>query len=129
MHGQDAFAVTPLRADRLLGLPVRLHGIPLGRPVDLLLDVRELKALGLDVLCGDDVHRFLPLQVAVVTNEEIAIRSPFLLLEEDELAFYRARASALADLRGTAVRRAGRDLGVLEDLVVAADGSLAAVVV
>jgi hypothetical protein len=97
--------------------------------VDLLLDVRELKALGLDVLCGDDVHRFLPLQVAVVTNEEIAIRSPFLLLEEDELAFYRARASALADLRGTAVRRAGRDLGVLEDLVVAADGSLAAVVV
>jgi hypothetical protein len=121
--------VTPLRADRLLALPVRLHGIPLGRPVDLLLDLRERKAVGLDVLCGDEVHRFLPLQTAVISDEEIAIRSPFLLLEEDELAFYRARTASLSALRGTAVQRTGRELGTLEDVVVGSDGSVDAVVI
>jgi len=121
--------VSPLRAEHLLALPVRLHGIPLGRPVDLLLDLRERKAVGLDVLCGDEVHRFLPLQTAVVTAEEIAIRSPFLLLEEDELAFYRARTVPLSALRGTDVVRAGSRAGTLEDVVVAAGGSLAALVI
>jgi hypothetical protein len=127
--GKIASAVIPLRADRLLALPVRLHGIPLGRPADLLLDLRERKAVGLDVLCGDQVHRFLPLQTAVVSDDEIAIRSPFLLLEEDELAFYQARTAPLAALRGMVVRRAGRELGTLEDVVVASDGSLDAAVV
>jgi sporulation protein YlmC with PRC-barrel domain len=121
--------VTPLRADRLLALPVRLHGIPLGRPVDLLLDLRERKAVGLEVLCGDEVHRFLPLQTAVVSDDEIAIRSPFLLLEEDELAFYRARTASLSALRGMVVQRTGRKLGTLEDIVVGSDGSVDAVVV
>jgi hypothetical protein len=121
--------VTPLRADRLLALPVRLHGIPLGRPVDVLIDLRERKAVGLDVLCGDDVHRFLPLQTAVVSDDEVAIRSPFLLLEEDELAFYQARTTPLTALRGTAVRCARRELGALDDVVVASDGSLVAVVI
>ena len=129
MHGQDASAVTPLRADRLLALPVRLHGIPLGRPVEVLIDLPERKAVGLDVLCGDDVHRFLPLQTAVVSDDEVAIRSPFLLLEEDELAFYQARTTPLTALRGTAVRCARRELGALDDVVVASDGSLVAVVI
>jgi hypothetical protein len=121
--------VTPLRADRLLALPVRLHGIPLGRPVDLLLDLDERKAVGLDVLCGDELHRFLPLQTAVVSDEEIAIRSPFLLLEEDELAFYQARTTALSMLRGLEVQRGGHHVGGLDDVVVAAGVSLSAIVV
>jgi hypothetical protein len=113
----------------LLGLPVRLHGIPLGRPVDLLIDLRERKGVGLDVLCGDEVHRFLPLEAAVVSDEEISIRSPFLLLEEDELAFYQARTAPLATLRGVVARRDGRVLGALDDVVVASGGALAALVV
>jgi hypothetical protein len=121
--------VTPLRADRLLALPVRLHGIPVGRPVDLLLDLHERKAVGLDVLCGDEVHRFLPLQTAVVSAEEIGIRSPFLLLEEDELAFYRARTVPLSALRGMMVRRGERERGTLDDVVVGSNGSVDAVVV
>ena len=48
-------------ADELLRLPVRLHGIQLGRPVDVLLDAEAWRVVGLDVLCGDEVHRFLPL--------------------------------------------------------------------
>ena len=120
--------MTALPADRLLALPVRLHGIQLGRPVDLLLDLQELKAVGLDVLCGDEVHRFLPLSTAAVSDEEIAILSPFVLLEEDQLVFYRERTVALAALRGKDVQRDGRFLGVLEDVVVRTDCTLVAVV-
>jgi hypothetical protein len=115
--------------DELLALPVRLHGIQLGRPVDLLFDRDSLRAVGLDVLCGDEVHRFLPLPTAAVGAEEIAIRSPLVLLEEDELDFYRARAVALSTLRGRAVERSGRGLGTLRDVVIALDGELRAVLV
>jgi hypothetical protein len=121
--------MTALRVDRILALPVRLHGIPVGRPVDLLLELEERKAVGIDVLCGDGVHRFLPLPTATLSDEEIAIRSPFVLLEEDQLVFYRQRTVALAALRGTRVRRAARDVGPLEDIVVRADGIISAVVV
>jgi hypothetical protein len=96
--GHDAPAVRPIRADDLLVLPVRLHGIQLGRPVDLLLDRDDRRALGLDILCRDDVHRFLPLPAASIRDEELAISSPLVLLEEDQLAFYRARALALKDV-------------------------------
>jgi hypothetical protein len=113
----------------LLVLPVRLHGIQIGRPVDLLLDLEERKAVGLDVLCGDDVHRFLPLSTAAVSDEEIVIRSPFVLLEEDQLAFYRQRAVELATLRGKSVERDGRHVGALEDVVVRAEGTVTALVV
>ena len=115
--------------DELLALPVRLHGIQLGRPVDLLFDRDTLRAVGLDVLCGDEVHRFLPLPTAAVGAEEIGIRSPLVLLEEDELDFYRARAVALSALRGRAVERRGRGVGTLRDVVIALDGELRAVVV
>ena len=113
----------------LLARPVRLHGIQLGRPVDLLLDRDTLRTVGLDVLCGDEVHRFLPLPTASVSDDEIAILSPLVLLEEDELHFYRSKTFALSTLRGRPVERKGRDLGALGDVVVGAVGELVAVVV
>ena len=113
----------------LLARPVRLHGIQLGRPVDLLLDRDTLRTVGLDVLCGDEVHRFLPLPTASVSDDEIAILSPLVLLEEDELHFYRSKTFALSTLRGRPVERKGRDLGSLGDVVVGAVGELVAVVV
>jgi hypothetical protein len=115
--------------DELLALPVRLHGIQLCRPADLLFDREMLRAFGLDVLCGDEVHRFLPLPTAAVGADEIAIRSPLVLLEEDQLDFYRSRAVALSSLRGRGVERRGRGLGTLRDVVVAVDGELTAVIV
>ena len=121
--------MTTVRSDRLLALPVRLHGITLGRPVDLLLDLEESKLIGLDVLCGDHVHRFLPFPTAVVSEDEITIRSPFVLFEEDQLAFYRQRTVALATLRGNALHRDGREVGMLDDVVVGTDGAVSAVVV
>jgi len=116
--------VRPIRADDLLALPVRLHGLQLGRPVDVLLDREEPRALGLDLLCGDDEHRFLPLATASIGDDALTIASPLVLLEEDELAFYRDRAFALASLRGRQVEYAGRPVGTLKDVVVGDGGAL-----
>jgi hypothetical protein len=121
--------VSPILASELLSLPVRLHGIQLGRPADLLLDRSELRVVGFDVHCGDDIHRFLPLLTALVKADEICIRSPLVMLEEDELAFYRARSFGLSALRGRAVERSGQPAGTLVDVVVASDGSVTELVV
>ena len=123
MVGQDVATLSSLRSDELLALPVRLHGISLGRPVDLLLDRDELRVVGFDIRCGDDVHRFLPFATALVREDQIALRSPLVLLEEDELAFYEARTFALSSLRGKSVDRAGRREGALREIVLRVDGS------
>jgi hypothetical protein len=116
------------RGEELLALPVRLHGIQLGRPVELLLDREARRAVGLDVLCGDEVHRFLPLPTAAILDDEILVLSPLVLLEL-ELEFYRARTIALSRVRGRPVERNRRELGVLQDVVVAEDGRLVAAIV
>jgi len=126
--GHDCGDMTELSGEGLLALPVRLHEIELGRPVDLLLDRDGLRAVGLDVLCGDDVHRFLPLPTAAIGPDALTIHSPLVLLEEHELDFYRSRAFALSSLRGRPVTRSRRDVGKLRDVVLASDGELVAVV-
>lgn len=122
-------AMRGLRADALLQLPVRLNGIRLGRPVDVILDLPAERAIGLDVLCGDNLHRFLALGAATVGPDEIAIDSALLLLEDVELAFYRKRGSTLRSLRGRPVARSGplRDLVLgeawtIDQLVVDGEG-------
>jgi hypothetical protein len=115
--------------ERLLRLPVRLHGLTLGRPVDVLLDRAELKVVGLDVLCGDEEHRFLPVAAAQITDEAISISSPLVLLEEGELAFYRSRTFSFGALRGRPVRRLDRHLGLLRGLRLHPDFTVAALVV
>ena len=118
-----------LRADAVLGLPVRTHGIRLGYAVDLLVDLDASRALGLDVLCGDGGHRFLPLAAARVREDEIEIGSALILLDEAELAFYRSRAAALSALRGVELERGGEPVGRLLDVVVGERGELDAVLV
>ena len=117
-----------LSGDSILSLPLRLHGIELGRPADLLLDRETLRVVGLDVLCGDEVHRFLPLPTAAIGDDGLTIHSPLVLLEEDELSFYRARAFTLTSLRGKPVTRKERNVGTLRDVAFAHDGKLLAVV-
>jgi hypothetical protein len=128
-RGHEAAAVEIRSAAELLRLPVRLHGLTLGRPVDLFLDRDELKGVGADVLCGDGEHRFLPLAAARVGDDAIAIASPFVLLEEEQLSFYRSRTFSIGALRGRPVRRHDRDVGLLRDLQLDADFAVAAVVV
>lgn len=100
-------------AEELLNLPVRMHGIELGRPVDLIVDAREPRALGFDVRCGDDAHRFLPYAVAAVTDDAIEIETPFVLLDFAQVSFYREHATSLRELNGSG------------GLLIAADGRLA----
>jgi hypothetical protein len=128
--GHDGRGMKERTGDELLMLPVRLHGIQLGRPVELLLDRDTMRVIGLDVLCGDDVHRFLPLPTALLTPNELSIRSPLVLLEGEQLDFYRSRTLALGALRGRAVERKRRGgVGTLVDVVLASDGELAALIV
>ena len=116
-----------LSGDAILSLPLKLHGIELGRPVDVLLEREGLRVVGLDVLCGDEVHRFLPLPTAAVGDDNLTIHSPLVLLEEDELDFYRARTFSLKTLRGKPVMRKERSIGTLRDVVFARAGGVVAV--
>jgi hypothetical protein len=116
-------------AEALLRLPVKVRGIELGQPIDVVLDPGGRRALGLVVLCKDDEQRFLPLTVAEIGRGEIAVASVLALLDDGELDFYRRRASTLRLLRGTIVRRAGKVVGHLEDVIVLRDGSVAELVV
>lgn len=123
-------ASVTLRSGRdLLALRLRLHGIQLGQPADLLLDRESLRVVGLDIACGDGAHRYLPLAVAVVKDAEIAISSPLVLLEEDELGFYRTRTFAYSSLRGRPVEVGRAPVGRLVDIVIDGAGELVEVLV
>jgi hypothetical protein len=107
-------------SSRLLQLPVRLRGIRLGQPVDVLLDTAGWRVLGFVVLCGDDAQRFLPYAAAEAHADEIVVGSALVLL--DDVAFYRARAHSLRALLGGEVTTGDHGEGPLRDLVVRADG-------
>jgi hypothetical protein len=115
-------AVGALSAGRALHLPVRLHGIQLGRAVDLLLDASEWRAVGFDVLCGDDAARFLPFSTAKVVGEEIVVASALMLLEDVE--FYRTRARSTSSLLGVPFEQDGEVVGALRDLELDAAGAV-----
>jgi len=114
-------------ANELLRLPVQLNGIRLGRPVDLLLDPADWRALGFVVICGDDVERFLVFAGGDLHEDEIAVPSAFLLLEDVD--FYRARSRSLRAILDCAVLREGREIGELDDLLLRRDGIVEALVV
>lgn len=81
-----------------LQVPVQLHGIQLGRPVDLLLDLETWHVLGFVVRCGDESRRFLPFAACQTSATEIAVASALMLLED--VAFYTERAGSFRALLG-----------------------------
>jgi len=109
--------VRGLTGTALLRRPVRLRGITLGRPVDVLLHPQEPTALGLDVLCGDERHRFLPVSAAEVCPDHVEAASPLVLLDLLDDSFYRLETRPLSALRGTRVG----DGGELQDVVLGPD--------
>jgi hypothetical protein len=121
--------VRGVSVEHVLRLPIRLRGIHLGRPVDLVLDKERRRALGFEVQCGDDERRFLPFAVATVHDDEVEITSPLVMLEAAELAFYTKRGSTFRAIVGSDVVRARELIGELEDLRVEHDGTVSAVVV
>lgn len=111
-----------LSAARALQLPVRLHGIQLGRPVDLLVDTAAWHVLGFVVLCGDESVRFLPLAASQPAEHEIAVASALMLLED--VAHYQTRGTSFRSLLGGEVERGGRPAGGLRDLLLERSGAV-----
>jgi hypothetical protein len=114
-------------AIELLLLPVRLQEIRVGRPVDVLLGADAWRVIGFVVLCGDESRRFLVYATADPRENEIAVPSALLLL--DDVDFYRGRSRSLRALLGGTVANAQHELGVLRDLLIAADGTVSALMV
>jgi len=85
-----------MATEALLNRRVVLRGgIELGCVVDVILEADADRPLGLDVLCGDGEHRFLPMATVGRTGPEVEIESALTLLEAAELEFYRARGRSL----------------------------------
>ena len=111
-----------LTAAATLQLPVRLQGIQLGRPVDLLLATDTWQALGFVVRCRDESERFLPYAACQPGTAEIAVGSALMLL--DDVGFYRSRASSFRELLGQEVEQRRRPVGSLRDLVLGGRGEV-----
>jgi len=113
----------------LLGLPVRVRGIDLGRSVELLVDLAQGRVLGFEVLCGDGRNRFLPLTVTRHTDRELSLFSSLVLVDDEDAAFYRRRAFRLGSLRTLPVEHDGEPVGQLRDVVFDRAGLVTAVLV
>ena len=90
--------MTSRAASELLSLPVRMHGIHLGVPVEVLLDEHADRVIGFEIVCGDGNRRFLPFPVARLRPDEIGLESALTLIDERELAFYRRHSRRLQEL-------------------------------
>jgi hypothetical protein len=107
-----------LSAAASLRLPVRLHGIQLGRPTDLLVDVESWHVLGFVVRCGDESVRFLPWAASQPSDSEIAVGSALMLLED--VGFYKRRSVSFRSLAGGAVTLGG----ILRDVYIGDGGAV-----
>jgi hypothetical protein len=106
----------------LVGSPVRLQGILLGRPTDVVLDSTCRRVLGFVVHGGDDASRFLPFAASQPGEGEIAVGSALMLL--DDLAFYRKHGVSFASVVGSEIARENIPVGTLIDMQVDHSGNV-----
>lgn len=83
------------RGVELLNRRVVMRGVELGRVVDVILDAQDERVIGVQVLCGDGEHRFLPIVAARLGTDEVEVDSILAMLEPSELDFYRRRGRSL----------------------------------
>jgi sporulation protein YlmC with PRC-barrel domain len=121
--------LSALSGRELLGRPVRWNGKRVGEVVDLLLDPRSERVLGLELSCEDGARRFLPLQAAELAADRISVTSPLALVDSSGLDFYRTRGTSLTVLAGAEVRVRGRGPGVLTDVLVDSAGNVESLLV
>ena len=115
------------RVSKVLAGPVRIRGIQVGEPLDVFFDPDLRCAIGLEVLCRDGIHRFLPWAVAKSGPDGLSISFSLALLDRPQLDYYREHALTLSVLRRLPL---DMDDGPFElEDVVAADGRVVAVVV
>ena len=111
-----------LSAAGLIGAPVRLHGIMLGRAIDLVLDATGMRALGFVVESGDDAPRFLPVAASQPEEGLITVASALMLL--DDVSFYRKRGTSLRSLLGAEIARENTPVGTLTDMLIDHTGAV-----
>ena len=111
-----------LSAAELAGLPVRLHERRLGRVVDLVLDPAARRVLGFVVDCGDETPRFLPFAASQPAENQIAVASALMLL--DDVGFYRKHGVSFRALGGAEIERGGVPTGTLVDMFVDRGGGV-----
>jgi hypothetical protein len=106
----------------LVGSPVRLQGILLGRPSDVVLDSTCRRVLGFVVHSGDDAPRFLPFAASQPDADEIAVGSALMLL--DDVAFYRKHGVSFVSLLGSDIEKERVPVGTLVDMHVDHSGNV-----
>ena len=111
-----------LSAADLIGAPIRLHGILLGRPVDLVLDSTITRVLGFVVESGDEAPRFLPFAASKPADGVIEVGSALMLV--DDLTFYRTHGMSFRSLLGTRIEHAGVPVGLLVDARIGGAGDV-----
>jgi hypothetical protein len=106
----------------LVGAPVRLQGILLGRPSDVVLDASCRRVLGFIVEGGDNAPRFLPFAASQPGESEIVVASALMLL--DDVAFYRKHGRSFMALVGTEIERENGASGALIDMHIDRTGNV-----
>lgn len=115
-------AMGSLSVAGMVGCPVRLQGILLGRPSDVVLDSTCRRVLGFVVHSGDDAPRFLPFAASQPAQGAIAVGSALMLL--DDVAFYRKHGVSFVSLLGTGIERESAPVGTLTDMFVDHSGDV-----
>ncbi len=90
--------VAPDGLEHLLDLPVRHHGITLGRVTVVLLGAAGTP-IGLAVLSVADQPAFLPWPSAELDRDQVRVPYPLALLSGGELEFYRGSSRSLVEER------------------------------
>ena len=106
----------------LVGSPVRLQGILLGRPSDVVLDAAGRRVLGFIVESGDNAPRFLPFAASQPDEREIVVASALMLL--DDVGFYRKHGRLFMSMVGTEVERENGAVGALIDMHIDRTGAV-----
>ena len=86
----DSFGVS------LAGLPgraVRVGGVLVGQVTGVLVDARATRAIGLEIACAGQAHRFLPWFAARLDEVAVSVESAFLLV--DEIGGYERRGAVV----------------------------------
>jgi hypothetical protein len=122
--GREVELREALAGEDIASRPVVFRGIDLGQTVDLVVDLGQGRVLAVEVLCGDDAVRVLPLPAARIDADEIDVGSPLAVLDAAHASFYYERGRRLAALRGAPVTRGKAELGRLDDVVFLADGQI-----
>jgi len=84
-----------MRGVELLNRRVLTGGIEPHCAQRVIFDESGENVIGLDIRCKDGENRFLPMATADVRDGDVTVGSPLLLLQRDQLDFYRAKGRAL----------------------------------